>query len=477
MSTPNDTSPYSRDKYKARKSSYFNTRPSSKYDDVRNSSGGRISSQEHLSSHYPSADPHGIDERRQYDRSQYVSQAYPGTREASGGSVASMQRRKSKAPLVIAIVLIVAIAAVAAWYFLFPRSFDVTVNGQQVTVTSFTTLQDLVDDGYATPQAGDLLAVDGSLLTAGGGEALHATINDDETSDPQARLVKDAVVTIGDGHDTEEEHTEVVEAIPFGTVQGASSPASYYQGALHVVSKGEDGSRSTRTGAVSGITVSSVTKEPIDAGFHAFDANVGDDKVIALTFDDGPWPTTTKEILSILQENGAHATFFVIGDQCEDHPELVKEIIAKGNQVATHSYDHAKGSGDGVDLTRMSTTQQINEVEKGFKAIEEAAGRSVSRVMRAPGGNYYGQLVTTLEPYVNAEIGWNVDTTDWKKPGVDVIVNQLLSVKPGEVVLMHDGGGDRSQTVAALRKALPLLKKEGYSFVTIDELLKYDVIR
>ena len=91
--------------------------------------------------------------------------------------------------------------------------------------------------------------------------------------------------------------------------------------------------------------------------------------------------------------------------------------------------------------------------------------------MRAPGGNFHDSIIDTLWPYVDAEIGWDVDTHDWSRPGVDSIVESLLSVEPGQVVLMHDGGGDRSQTVEALRQALPILAERGYRFVTISELL------
>ena len=97
-----------------------------------------------------------------------------------------------------------------------------------------------------------------------------------------------------------------------------------------------------------------------------------------------------------------------------------------------------------------------------------------STVMRAPGGNFKGDIVWTLQPYIDAEIGWNVDTEDWRRPGADTIASRIMKAKPGSVILMHDGGGDRSQTVEALKKALPQLKQEGYRFVTISELLQYD---
>ena len=94
--------------------------------------------------------------------------------------------------------------------------------------------------------------------------------------------------------------------------------------------------------------------------------------------------------------------------------------------------------------------------------------------MRAPGGNFKGDIVWTLQPYIDAEIGWNVDTEDWRRPGADTIASRIMKAKPGSVILMHDGGGDRSQTVEALKKALPQLKQEGYRFITISELLQYD---
>ena len=121
----------------------------------------------------------------------------------------------------------------------------------------------------------------------------------------------------------------------------------------------------------------------------------------------------------------------------------------------------------------MTAEEQRTEVQKGFEAIESVLGTSVTHVLRAPGGNYYGPLVDNLKDLVDAEIGWDVDTKDWSRPGAEAIEQALLSAKPGDVVLMHDGGGDRSQTVEALRSALPKLVAQGYKFVTVDELMAY----
>ena len=122
----------------------------------------------------------------------------------------------------------------------------------------------------------------------------------------------------------------------------------------------------------------------------------------------------------------------------------------------------------------MTADEQIQEVQKGFQAIKDVIGEDPTRIMRAPGGNFKGDIVWTLQPYIDAEIGWNVDTEDWRRPGADTIASRIMKAKPGSVILMHDGGGDRSQTVEALKKALPQLKQEGYRFVTISELLQYD---
>ena len=144
-----------------------------------------------------------------------------------------------------------------------------------------------------------------------------------------------------------------------------------------------------------------------------------------------------------------------------------------GCQVCTHTWDHADGSGGGVDITRMSAQEQVEEVTKGYKAIKEATGEEPKHILRAPGGNFHDDAITNLWDYVDAEIGWDVDTEDWQKPGADVIAERIMSASSGNVILMHDGGGDRDQTVEALRTALPKLKSQGYKFVTISELLDY----
>lgn len=374
----------------------------------------------------------------------------------------------------IGLAVVLVLAAVGAWLYLNPPFFDVTVNGERRTVDAGTTVQQVVEKGYASPKAGNLIAVDGSVAKQGGGTPFTATVNGTQVDGASATLSRGDDVQIADGADQDETYTEKTETIPHGTSgEDVSSTNLYWAGSIHVLSAGSDGEQVVKTGDVSGKTVTEVTKQPVDAGYNVYTTDTGGDKVIALTFDDGPWPTTTSEILDILKENGAKATFFEIGNQISENADVVKRIHEEGHQIGTHTWDHASGSGRGVDLTRMSSEEQLAEVTKGFDAIDQVVGTKVSRILRAPGGNYHGSVIETLKDTVTAEVGWDVDTEDWRRPGADKIAEAILSVKPGQVVLMHDGGGDRSQTVEALKTALPKLKEQGYTFVTIDELLAY----
>lgn len=349
--------------------------------------------------------------------------------------------------------------------------FKVTVNGEEVTLDRGATIQTLLDKELASPKPGNLLAVDGSLLEKGKGYVCTATI-DGKSAKVDSPLAAGNDVKITDGKDKTEKYDETEETIKADKSEGDRSFEAYWYGSIHLLSDGEDGTKVTKTGKQSGKTVSEVTKEPIDAGYRIYTANP-DEKVIALTFDDGPWPETTDEILDILEEYDAKATFFTIGEQISETPDPVKRADAMGCQVLTHTYDHAAGSGGGTSIATMSSEEQVKEIEDGYDAIKDVLGKEPAHILRAPGGNFYGDVIDNVWDIVDAEIGWDVDTEDWSRPGSDSILKMILSAKSGQVVLMHDGGGDRSQTVEALRQAMPELKKQGYKFVTIDELLAY----
>ncbi len=381
------------------------------------------------------------------------------------------QRGRNPAPRIIAGILALVIVAAVVIFIFFPPFYNVTINGESYRVDAGFTVQKAIDSGYADPDPGDLLAVDGSVAKKGGGDVFAAELNGEATNDPNAVIPRDGTCDISDGADVTESYQSTTETIAHGEREIPASSSAYFTAAIHVYSEGEDGEQVVKTGDVSGITVTEVTKQPVDAGYTGYSVDTGGQKVVALTFDDGPWPTTSEGVLDVLEQYGAHATFFEIGQQVEEYGDISKKLYEAGNQLASHTYDHAAGTGKGVNLTYMSSDAQVEEVQKGFAALDSVTGTTVHRVLRCPGGNYYGSLISTIAPYVDYEIGWDVDTEDWRKPGADSIAEMIESAEPGEVVLMHDGGGDRTQTVEALKTALPYLQEQGYTFVTIDELL------
>lgn len=365
-------------------------------------------------------------------------------------------------------------AVIALGVLLFVQSIptSITFNGSPLDVRGSRTLKEAVHVSGTTPRPGDLVAVDGSVLEAGKGEPFHATVNGEAVSDLSRKLASGDIVDLGDGKAVEEPSDVAEEAIPWvPTVEG--------NGAIHLIEgSGQDGMKAIKTGKASGKTAQQVVREPVNARQRNVAPDVGDDKVIALTFDDGPWSNQTGAVLDILAQNGAKATFFTVGNRIEQNngAQYVQRAASEGHQICTHTYDHAAGSGQSVNLGYMSHEERVAEIEKGYAAIEAVTGTQASRIVRTPGGNFGPEVVRSIGPLIKAEIGWNIDSGDWRRPGSGAIVNQLKNTWPGAIVLMHDGGGDRSQTIEALKIALPYLKDQGYRFVTMDELMQYPLV-
>lgn len=344
---------------------------------------------------------------------------------------------------------------------------EATVNGEKMTLEgNQRSIAGLLDENVVSVTPGNYVAVDNSVIREGDGARCTALINEQEVS-LDGHINEGDFVVISNGNDIMEEFVDSEPTI---------LPAGYTRedgwGALHVFLPGQDGELVMRTGSESGITIEQITKEKIDERLVYYNAETNGEKVVALTFDDGPWDTTTEQILDVLKENGVKATFYTIGNQVSQHSDQIKRMAEEGHEIATHSWDHAAGSGKGVSLDLMSTAERQQEVEKGLTVIEEISGKDASIYFRAPGGNFGDSTATDLMSLIDGEIGWNIDTEDWRRPGADVIAQRIMSVKPGNIVLMHDGGGDRSETVAGLREALSYLKDQGYKFVTISELIE-----
>ena len=195
-----------------------------------------------------------------------------------------------------------------------------------------------------------------------------------------------------------------------------------------------------------------------------------DEKIIALTFDDGPHRKYTSEILDILAKYDARATFFIVGENAEKNPNIVSRMNEEGHELAIHTYTHP---------LRSSVPNLLKEIRQTHETIYGISGFSPT-LFRPVEGRYTDELIDAVvkEGYKVVMWSWHMDTLDWKNPGVNKIVDIVLKgTKPGNVVLFHDGGGNREQTVKAMKKILPELEKQGYKFVTISELLEIQKAR
>ncbi len=196
-------------------------------------------------------------------------------------------------------------------------------------------------------------------------------------------------------------------------------------------------------------------------------ANRSATKQIALTFDDGPCALYTSEILEILKENNAKATFFVVGKNARDNPQLILDEYNAGHEIGNHTYSHPN--------LRGLTVEKINEeIYKTQEIIKEITGE-YPKLFRPPGGYLSNGIVDKITSNNCKTVlwSWRQDTRDWTKPSVDSVVNNVLSnLKDGDIILFHDYNTKGSPTPAALRKLLPILKEKGYEFVTVSELVK-----
>ncbi|WPK14021.1 polysaccharide deacetylase family protein [Lysinibacillus louembei] len=199
-----------------------------------------------------------------------------------------------------------------------------------------------------------------------------------------------------------------------------------------------------------------------EAGQVVWDIHT-DQKVLALTFDDGPHQAYTSEILDLLALHGAKATFFIIGENAKKNPALVERIDEEGHEIANHTYTHP---------LKTTVPKLIEEIEQTSELLEQITGNR-PKLFRPVGGQYTDAMIDAIaeEGYKVVMWSWHLDTEDWKEPGVGKILQIVNSAKEGDVILFHDGGGNRQQTVEALKQALPQLKEQGYTFVTISELL------
>lgn len=178
---------------------------------------------------------------------------------------------------------------------------------------------------------------------------------------------------------------------------------------------------------------------------------------LALTFDDGPHPVHTPHLLSVLREHGVTAVFCLWGAHALDHPEIVREIVADGHLLGNHGMHHD-------DMTDWSRERVGDDLERTSAAIRAAVPDVPIPYFRAPYGRW-GRTPEVARRLGMVPLGWRVAAEDWEPPGTGELVARVESrLTPGAVVLLHDGGGDRTQTVEAVAELLPRLTARGWRF-------------
>ena len=182
-------------------------------------------------------------------------------------------------------------------------------------------------------------------------------------------------------------------------------------------------------------------------------------KVVALTIDDGPSPVYTPKILQILHQYGTIASFSMIGRNAAAFPGVAREVAAAGHMIVNHTWNH-------YNLGYMPTVAVQDEISRATDAIHAATGDYPS-MFRAPYGVWPPAVFSYCARAGLTPLAWSVDPRDWSRPGVRAIVSDILAdTRTGSVILEHDGGGNRSETVAALKIWLPWLLDAGYQFTT-----------
>ena len=269
-----------------------------------------------------------------------------------------------------------------------------------------------------------LIASGGLMLGIGGAVGC--------ASQPPAAAKLDPTPTSGPGAHTTTSHRPAPTPSPSGKVSRTGKPATH--------------PRSTPADTIA----------PAHPVYYVDDGPM----TIALTVDDGPSPIYTPQILQILEKYKIKASFSMVGENVTYHPEVARDVADAGHVIVNHTWDHA-------NLAPLTESQTRAEIANASDAIHSAVGRAPT-IFRAP----YGAWSHTTLEYCASEklmaLDWSVDPRDWARPGVSKIVSNIMkNTATGSIILEHDGGGDRSETVAALKIAIPRLLDEGYHFRTV----------
>lgn len=353
------------------------------------------------------------------------------------------------------------------------QEIRVTVNGTEYKLAKEITLgQGLEKIGFEL-KSGDLLDVDGQVLEKGAGSPPVLTVNYQKASLGTKLVDKDEIIA-KKGRDIKEEIIEERISLPFSMKkQGEGNQQK-------IVQPGKLGLKVITKGAVSGKLVNEqVIKQPVDKIVMLFNAAVpttssnlvtpdgivyrtvqgGGAKTVALTFDDGPGPYTS-QILNVLAQYNVKATFFMIGSMIDQHPEIARMVSQEGHAIGNHTMTHR-------NLVTLGPSDMAFQILEGAKTIRWATGVDPT-TFRPPGGRYNPATLQFLNQHGYKLYMWSVDPRDWDNASAEQIQHHVLNhANSGSVILLHDGGGNRKETVKALPGIISGLQQKGYTFVTL----------
>ena len=343
--------------------------------------------------------------------------------------------------IVFALVLL-GVAGFGAYAFLLRQdSITIQVEGVSRDVAAGSTLGRTAADLGLQPRAGDLLDVQGGVLRAGAYPG--RILLDGLTAPPGTKLASGDSLRTLDGRDQHEPTA----------IFGVSIPAGMPANPQFTLSR-TPGEQQLERGTLSG--------KIVPVGFRPTGPPRAP-KAVALTFDDGPWQYTP-QILAILKRMHARATFFVVGRLAKAHPELVRREFAAGMEVGSHSYSHPYQP----PFEKQPHSTILREIRWGRAVLADLGAPPT--LFRPPGGSFSQYVIEAAGASGERIVLWSVDPTDWQ-PGVTAkqITQRVLdAVRPGSIVILHDGGGDRRATVKALPRIIRGIRKMGLSLALID---------
>ena len=356
-----------------------------------------------------------------------------------------MRRTLPQAGLVLlaatAVVVVVGLTFAATHIAEGPPVVGIRVDGRLLHVEEGTTFGALIRREDLHARAGRLLDVDGDILQRHVDPGV-VLLNGVEPSRSAALRAGDSI-EVEDGEDRTEPTVKLVQKLPTPV---APNPTS-------VIGTSEAEEVTVR-GKLSGKTVREFTRAT---------GKLHRPRKVALTFDDGPWPRTTRKILDILARHKAKASFFVVGYLAERYPMLVRREVNSGMTVANHSWSHPADPAF-RDLAASRTSAEMSRPNE----LIERYGDPV-RLFRPPGGSWDDDVRQTAAELGMRLVLWDVDPLDWRHSATPKQITKrvLSNVGPGSIVLLHDGGGDARDTIAALPDIIKGIRKQDLKLVAL----------